>query len=402
MTPYKRELGTADKIFIAVNEIRPPFVIQLVLQGHGDPAPEALYEALTKTTEANPGSSLRLDRAQDEDNWVLGPAPTMTIVDAPEFTGDSHEHGPFFMWPLDAYTGPTCELVYVRGKTANHLVFRALHAVMDGQGTLLWVKDFMRCLRGEEPIGHASPIGFDTLLREISPDKAREAPGVNALHPFGPAKPETLGQYHWRRVKVDRPLDSAALGRIAVSLGKRARKNQSGAVRMNLPTDLRHYAPKERTTANFFTSLMLEVPPEASAQMLGLKIVQMLYKEDSIKPVGRVRTEDKVVPLDLVRVKTLWDMNHLHDTGLYGFSATLSHLGVLKSEALSAPDFQTESVCFVPLVGDSGCVVAINGVDDHCVACVGLSDRFSGDGQLDEFAALLTQALGGEKSETTS
>lgn len=402
MTAYKRELGTADKIFIAVNEVRPPFVIQLVLEGHGDPSPEALYEALTKTTEANPGSSLRLDRAQDEENWVMGPPPTLTIVDAPDYTGDSHEHGPFLMWPLSAYKGPTCELVFVRGKTANHLVFRALHAVMDGQGTLLWVKDFMRCLRGEAPVGHASEIGFDTLLREISLTKARDAPGVNALHPFGPAKPETRGEYHWRRIRVERSLDSAALGRISVSLAERARQHQTGEVRMNLPTDLRHYAPEHRTTGNFFTSLMLEVSPEASAQMLGLKVVQMLYNEESITKVGRVHTEDKVVPLDLVRVKTLWDMNHLHDTGLYGFSATLSHLGMLKSVELSAPSFDTDSVYFVPLVGDSGCVVAINGVDDHCVACVGLSDRFSGDGQLEEFAQLLREALEGEKPKAIS
>ena len=57
------------------------------------------------------------------------------MVDAPEFTAENNEHAPFLRWALDAYTGPTCELVYVRGKDHNYLIFRAVHAVMDGHPT---------------------------------------------------------------------------------------------------------------------------------------------------------------------------------------------------------------------------------------------------------------------------
>src|SRR5688572_15462680 len=146
---FQKNLSVADKFFIAINELRPPFVIQLVLEGDGDPAPELLDEALEKTTRANPGSSLVLHEEGDAAHWKLGPEPTLTLFEAPEFDASSGYNAPFLMWPMDAKKGPTCELVKVRGKQKTYLIFRALHAVMDGQGTLAWVKDFMRCLRGE-------------------------------------------------------------------------------------------------------------------------------------------------------------------------------------------------------------------------------------------------------------
>ena len=383
--------------FVALNEIRPPFIIQLTLEGQGTPSPESLYEALRLSTEANPGSSLRLDQSGDAPRWVVGPEPSLTIVEAPEFTGDSGEFAPFLMWPLDSYTGPSCELLFVHGKNSNYLVFRAVHAVMDGQGTLLWVKDFMRCLRGEDPIGHKSVLSVDELIREIKTDP-RPAPKSDALHPFGPAKPKTRGQFHWRRVKVERGLDSATVGRIAVGLSERARRSQEGTVRINLPTDLRHYRPDELTTGNFFNSLFIEIAPGGAAEMVGLKVVQMLYKHEGKKPVGIFATEE-VGSLDLHRTKVLWDLAHLHDTGQYTFSATLSHLGNLNPADFSAPSFETNTAFFVPLVGDSGCVVSVNGFGDHCVACVGLSDRFTDNGQLEEFSELVRTALEGDLSE---
>jgi hypothetical protein len=394
MSGFVKDVSAGEMFFIALNEIRPPFIIQLALEGHGTPTPESLYEALRQTTEANPGCSLRLDQSGDEPTWVLGPAPTLTILDEPEFTGDSGDLAPFLMWPLDAYTGPSCELLFVQGKNSNFMVFRAVHAVMDGQGTLLWVKDFMRCLRGEKPVGHRSTLSVDRLIRETK-TAARPAPKADALHPFGPAKSDSQGTFHWRRIIVDRVLDSGAVGRIAVALAARARSSQEGTVRINLPTDLRHYRPEEQTTGNFFNSLFIEVPPGSAAEMIGLRVIQMLYKHEGKKTVG-IFAGEEVGSLALHRTKVLWDLAHLHDTGRYAFSATLSHLGNLKSAALSAPSFATRTAFFVPLVGDSGCVVSMNGFEDNCVACVGLSERFLGSGQLDEFAALVQSALDGD------
>lgn len=396
MSTFRKEASGADKFFVAINELRPPFVIQLLLEGDGEPEPEALYDALERTTAANPGSSLCLEREGLGAVWVLGPPPTLTVVDAPDFEAQHGEDAPFLMWPLDAKTGPTCELLSVRGKRKHYLIFRALHAVMDGQGTLLWVKDFMRCLRGEAPVGHPSAVTVDQLVSGLSP-KRRAYPGADALHPFGLAGPgpeeaEAPSTFHWRRVISPKPLESLATGRIAVGLAERARAGgREGVFRLNLPTDLRHYCPDERTTGNLFSGLYVEVPPGAKAEGIALKIVQLLYKNEGIKAVGLYSTND-TGSLDAFRVKAYWDLARLHDTGLYVFSATLSHLGVLRGAELSAPSFRATSGFFVPLVGDSGCVISLNGFDDHTEVAVGLSGRFTRDGQLDELAQIVADA----------
>lgn len=388
---FRKKVSGSEKFMIAYNELRPPFVIQLTVEGEGEPDPERLFDALEQCTAANPGSSLRFQEVDGEENWVVGPPPTLTVVDAPEFRAESDDDAPFLRWALDARTGPTCELVFVRGAERNYLIFRALHAVMDGQGTLAWAQDFMRCLRGEAPLGHPSPLVVDDLVRDLAKG-ARPLPGPDALHPFGPAKSDTPGDFHWRRIRVERALDSGAVGRVAVAIADLARRDGEGIVRINLPTDLRHYAPDERSTGNLFSALFLEVPPHAAPEQVGLQVVRMLYKHEGGRRVG-VYASDDAGSLAVHKVRVYRDISTMHDTPLYPFSATLSHLGTLSGASLSAEGWSARSALFVPLVGDSGCVMSLNGFDDHTELAVGLSDAFTGEGALDELAATIRGAL---------
>jgi hypothetical protein len=389
---FDREVTASERWFVALNELRPPFAIQLLLEGSGDPEPEAMFDALERSTAVNPGARLVLEANGDDVRWTLGPQPSLTIVDAPNFEGEGRDDAPFLAWPLDAQTGPTCELVLVRGRHRTYLLFRALHAVMDGQGTLLWASDVLRALRREQPIGHPSPLTADALVREMKL-KRRPPPENDALHPFGRPRATHDWRYHWRRIRVGRPVDSLMVGRIAVAIAREARTRGEGAVRINLPTDLRHLRASERSTANLFSALFIEVPTDASPEAIGLKVVQMLYRNEGTRPVSRWITTNEKASLDLVRVKALWDLTHLHDSGRYPFSATLSHLGALRSSALSAPCFRTEGACFIPLVSDSGCVISLNGLDEESEACVGLSDRFGGVEAIDRLAELVGSAL---------
>lgn len=370
------------------------------MEGDGDVEPEALDEALRRSTAVNPGAALRIEdpRGGAEPRWVRGPEPTLTVVDAPTWTGDRDgDDAPFLLWPLDASQGPTCELVRVRGAAKTYLIFRALHAVMDGQGTLAWVKDVMRCLRGETPLGHPSTLDVDQLMREVGTSK-RASPEADALHPFGRASETSEGRFHWRRFTVDRALDAAVTGRIAVRLAEEARRHGEGKVRINLPTDLRYLRPQERSTGNLFSALFIDVPPGASADMIGLKVMTLLYKKEGTKPVGLYAGDGELGSLAAHRVKLLWDMNQLHATGLYAFTATLSHLGRIEGAELSGPGFAATGAYFVPLVGDSGCVLSVNGFGGHTEVCVGLSDRFTtpAGSAIEHLAALIRGAVTGD------
>lgn len=349
-------------------------MIQLVIAYEGRLDPDQLLDALERCTAANPGSSLRLEQRGAEPLWVVGPPPPLTVIEEPGWSGD--REGPDFLrWPLSSYEGPSCELVLVRGAAHDHLVFRALHSVMDGRGTLAWAEDLLRSLRGEVPLGHTSALTIEELMPRDEGAK-RPAPRGDALPVFGPADLGSPGLFPWRRFVLAQPLDAAATGRIAVALAQQARQHAEGVVRLNLPTDLRHLRPGERTTGNLFGSLFIEIPPEATAELVGLKIMQLLYKKEGSKQVGMYAAYGQVGSLAAHRVKALWDLEHLHDTGRYPFSVTLSHLGALRSEALSAPGVRATGAYFVPLIGETSCVLSLNGFDDRTEVAVGLSDRF--------------------------
>jgi len=86
-----------------------------------------------------------------------------------------------------------------------------------------------------------------------------------------------------------------------------------------------------------------------------------------------------------MQVQIYFDLAHVDNTGRYHSSATLSNLGALKSADLSTPGFRVTSAFFVPLEGESGCTITVNGYDQNTEVVVGLSDRFAGNGRLDAF-----------------
>lgn len=376
MPVFQKPVSGADKFFLALNDVRPPFVIQLLVEGVGQPEPEALYDALQATTEVTPGSALRYLRDEAGERWEAVAPPPLTVLDLPEFSAEADGEA-CLRWPLDPYKEGSSELLYIRragGRSA--LVFRALHAVMDGQGCLRWARDFFSCLRGEAPKGSESPADLEELIRALDMPR-RPEPKEDAVHPFGRADLSRPAEFHWRHVRLDRPLHPQATARVALSIAALAREtagDPSAKVRVNLPCDLRNHFRKEKTTANFFEGLYLDLLPDDDEEQIGRRVLRWLYEKEALRPTLNPR--HRPGPLAAFRIKAAHDQDMLHATGRYVFSATLSHLGKLKSRWLSGPDFQAEGAFFVPLVGDSGCVISLNGFEGHTECAVGLSSRF--------------------------
>ena len=392
MGPYERDVASCERALIAHDELRAPTLVQFVIEGVGNLEPEPVRQALRLATEANPGAALVLDETQASIRWRVGATPDLTAIDAPAFTGSSDAGAPFLLSPLTAHGGPSCGVLLIRGTSKVYVVFRALHAVMDGRGMLCWARDVMRCLRGEAPHGHPDTLTVDQLLRDAArPPRPTVLP--NAIPAFGATDLDaTPGGSRWQRVTVERPLDALASGRIAVALAHRARAHGGeGIFRINIPVDLRPHRPDVRTTANLFSCLHIDITPDASSETLPLSIVQRLYRQEPLRRLGLYASHD-CASLAAFRVMTLFELAREHDTGHYTTSATLTNLGVLESAELGAPGFRATSAYFIPSAG-GGCVITLTGVDGHTEAGVGLSARCAGGGQLDELAALVRAAI---------
>ena len=391
MSEYCRPVAAIDRILLALTAERPPLANQMVVMGRGSLDSDELQHALDITTEANPGSALVLRGMDGSASWHAEQPPPLRHVSAPGWSGDDDHGAEFFADRLNAVRGPSCEVVTVDAGDKVAIVFRSLHAVMDGRGTVMWAEEFMRALRGEPLLGHRSTLNTDELMRGIT-DETRAMPEPDAVHPLGRITDvELTGAFHWRRLTLDRPLDPGMLCRIAIALKDLAVKNGPGEVRFTIPVDARRHCPGERTTGNLLGSLHVPVTDQ-SAQGLGLQIVQQLYRnKDALQPAWH--RELSGIATSRLRMHIRSSLAHIRLQGLHLSTAILSNLGRLSSAALSGGAFEATSAFFVPPLADWACFVGINGFDEQVEVTVALPTGYCLDDGLERIASEVRAAL---------
>lgn len=397
---YARRVSPLERLFIANAILNPPFANQLVIEGAGTLDMADLQRALDTCSAANPGSTLALPDGSEPLRWQSGRPPRITRILAPDWDGNSDAAAPFLSAPLDPFSGPTCEILLVLGRHARtFLIFRSLHAVMDGIGTLLWANDFMSALRRETPTGHHSPITDADVAQRLMPGRTRPRPPADALHPLGTPGSIDSGQpFRWQRVTIRKRLESHHLGVIAATLNDLARQNAEGAtarqakVRFNIPCDLRRHAESEGTTGNMFGPLFVEMTADADSDRFGLQLVRQIYERQELMPLSFLEqvTATRLDQWQLILANLL---EQQHQQGRYVFTATLSQLGQISSAALSCPEFAASSAFFVPPLADQVCFVACNGFDSHTEIAIALPSRFCHDDGLRVLANRLHDAV---------
>jgi len=391
MSKFEKPMSNVERMFLVYNGLRPPFANQLVIEGKRSPPKTALKKALKASTKANPGATLSLGNMTDDLVWRAGTPPPLKHIDAPDWSGHDDKNAPFLQQELNAYRGPSCEVLSVKAKDRHYLVFRSLHAVMDGRGTLFWAQDFMRALRGEEPIGHPSVIIPDDLSASITDEKL-PLPPPTAKAPFAKLDQErSNSHYEWRRLSIDKPLRSSMLTEIAVSLGKLSHKDHEGVVRYIIPQDLRHHCPEERSTGNLIGYLFLDVSPDSTAESLGMSLIRQLYQKSAAASLNSYQAVAQYTQGHL-HFHIKHSLAEEHKSG-YVFSAAISNLGLIDKEGFDAPKFDVESGFFIPPFGDWPGFVVLAGFEDRIEATIAMPDMYCVDGQLDAFANAVSEAL---------
>ncbi|MGH4030344.1 hypothetical protein ACQB60_15545 [Actinomycetota bacterium Odt1-20B] len=166
---YVRRISPTERLYVARALATPPMAIQLVVEGAGTLDAAALADAVAAASLNCPGARVvRRGRT-----WVdTGPEPAVRRV-ADAVDGLRFEH-PALRAPFHASTGPNCE-VLLAGKAADTVVFRAFHAVMDGQGVLTWAANVFAALRGEPGTPARSTV-TETDVVDAFPPRPRQGP----------------------------------------------------------------------------------------------------------------------------------------------------------------------------------------------------------------------------------
>jgi hypothetical protein len=390
---FRKPVATIEKLYMAFNRLRPPFVNQLVVEGVGTVDPVKLRAAIARSTEVNPGARLRLSGHLARMAWVLGPAPRLTVVRSAGWDGRSGQAAPFLDRPLDAERGPTCEIQLIEAYQRSFLVFRSLHAVMDGMGTLSWAQDVLRALRGEAPLGHPSTM-IDTDFAAGLNDEPLALPRTDALHPCGRADAASSGNdFEWRRVTIAEPTTAPLVATLAVALAAEARQQGDGAVRFNIPADLRFFHKQERSTGNVIGTLFVDVPDHFTVEDVSEDLrTRLRAREHARVPAGYQKL--RWLPRPALDALVRRNFAKEHARARYWMTATISFLGAVDAASVSAPGFAACTVFWIPPMADQSCFVACSRVGSHLELLLAMPRVLGTRGRFDALLERLTGAVG--------
>lgn len=392
--PGTRPLSATERLYIAVDQLNPPFVNQFVLEG---PAATFTYSnwvsAVFTASRVNVGSRLELkgglgwSRFQDS-----GRLPPVRLINAANWSGRDPEHASFLQKPLPLTGGCSCEVILLSGNPAR-VIFRSHHAVMDGGGTLHWAAEVFRALNGQPLQGSSLGLTDIELARSLNA-------GMQAKREQD--SPAPTGAYDtaasgvtWRRLTL-RGKQPSLLARVALFVGQQARRSADDVIHIAIPVDLRRHVSTGANMANLTGFIHIDVSANATVADLTGQIQAKLQQREyaTLSPGLRIAP---FMPIKLLKAGIQQAMNGVSRGALFADSAVLSNLGKLDLSVFTSVDFTPETGFFIPPGnGVSPLFMALSGTDNGIELVASMPAGFASNGRIDQFMNGLEAFLQGE------
>jgi len=386
---YVRRVSPVERYGLVLNEVY-HYRVDGVVEGVGTVDIARLQKGVDRAAAANTAIRVRYRGALGFSKWVdSGIAPRVRLMPLATWNGASEIGAPFLDEKLDPlHGGPVADVLVVPctdGKT--RMVFRTLHAAIDGRGLMHWMAEVFRAMRGETPLGSSSRL-IDLDVQAAFADRIEGEPQAAPVSCIPVVPPSSAGhdeiRYVWRRVVLDRSV-SQLLPKTAVFLAAWARRHAVGEVGFTIPIDFRGLRTQEMGLGNLTGYVRLAVPEEATPraviQQLNAKIrafvdcrerpgIRKLYW----KPISlMIRKLKPAIP------KLLYTLNPALPTG------GIVSMGNLKFSDGSYPGFDATMIFGIPGTVGKLNVVFLNFPD--CVSVVFSAPApFNAEGQIDELA----------------
>lgn len=364
-----------------------PREIVFVIEGRVTTEPIDWPAALDRVVAVNPGMRLRIVGQRQNARWVSdGPPPNFRKVEQCAWDGRS-DHGADFIYEttLSLENGPTSELI-VAGQGQVKIIFRALHAVMDGIGIMHVFQELFRALRGEPLVGTNAAFSDSALMRSV-PAVPYKLKGFSAPTLTGHAHGNQRGGT-WQRMTLAGP-QMNLLPRIALAVAEFSRLHGEGLVRVAIPVNLRRHVPNLHSTSNFASMLYIDVKPADDIVSIKNRMNSMLKKN--------IETNHPKI-LEVIRYFPLGWLDRFVSRSAKNpaspavfETAMLSVLGAFKPEVLSAPGFAAENLYGIPLLENT--FVLVFGFKGRYEISVGMAHVFASDDRLEAFMKFLEERL---------
>ncbi len=363
--------------------------VVFVIEGECPAAAVDWRTALDQAAAANPGARLRMLGKRQHARWVSdGQTPQVRILPECEWDGRS-EHGEAFIYavPLSLEEGRTAELI-VAGRQQPKLIFRVLHAVMDGIGALHFLQDMFRALRGEPLLGSNATYSDSELMQSIESARVWAKPLQLACITGGVQGDQRGGG--WRRITIPGPQPNL-MARIVLNLVEYARRHSELPVRLAIPANLRRFAPQLLATTNFTSMPYIDFE---SATNLDLETVKARIKDIQTHnlDVNYLKIFELVRYLPFSWLDALLTLNEKNYTApKLHESAVLTVLGAFKKNLFSGGGFSARCIYVLPQLDNV--FITVTGVQGKFEICVGMPQVFASHGRMDALLDFLTERL---------
>ncbi|WP_018692602.1 non-ribosomal peptide synthetase [Algicola sagamiensis] len=340
---YSRPISVNEHLYLASGQAFSGFVIQLMIEGVGNIDEKSMKQAVNLAAERNPG--IRLRRAGKY--WVSdGPLPQVITEEGQQ--GTQPEFNPLLQLPheLDPTTGPTCEVRIVRHAPRTWVIFRALHAVMDGQGLLQFAKAVFEALRGE-PCSESFSLITDDSGRKLLNTSTKNKTTLKAVH-SGPRSQSVDGQFHFamRQLNLSHP---AMIAKLSLGIEAEIMQKDADLGCLMVPVDFRSVLPKhhQQSMANLSLPAFLPLSKGQSWQSRSDTLLKQIQSKSYIA-YGESDHWCHTLPHRLLSwvLKKRW-LKQMK-SGKYMVSSVVSHIGRIYLSQFDTSQFQATRVLSVP------------------------------------------------------
>jgi amino acid adenylation domain-containing protein len=343
---FERPVSANEHLYLAVSRTFSHLVLQLVVEGRGRISTDALQSALNKTADHVPGSCLRLQ----QNRWIADAAPPR-VVHLEEYP-DLRSREDVSSFPrsyFDPEEGRTCEAALAHRGEDSLIVFRALHAVMDGHGVQQWAKAVFCAMRGDDIPDAKSPLTDDAFLRQTKAPIRWDEPFVSRNNgPIARLSSPADAEAFDSASRTLQPSIPGIIGRLAVGTRKLLCSSDKDRFCAMIPVDLRRTEQDARdSTANLTFPLFLSVGADESWPDVTRNVLDQLDQ----KRYARVGPKDwlyPVAPPSLISwvFRKAW-LRQLRQ-GRYFLSAVISHVGKVESQDFRTGGFEQRAVYCPP------------------------------------------------------
>lgn len=390
---YERKLSGIERFSMAINEIYRYNVDGLAV-GSGGIDIDELRKAVSIAAQANPGLRIRLKSFLGFTKWVdSGIPPEVKEVSVPLWDFNSEQGADFLQERFSPLAGgAVANVILIHGKNKTGVIFRGLHAAVDGRAIMHWAQEVFRAMRGEPLIGGESTlVDFEVAERFrdkfAATDSGAPNPAVPPTPIYMPVVPPSSTtdselRYMWRTVAISKRI-TTILPRAAVYLARYARRQGEGAVGFTVPVDYRGLRVDANSTGNLTGYLRIHVSPEDTPKT----IMQQLNRQ--IREYVDCRFPLMAKPLRWVPMRMLVrKLNKNRDAVLYTPNSELPTGGLVSMghndlASYSTPTFTCERSVGIPGSVGKLNVVAVN-CSDTTYVTFSAPKNYNRDGQIDQ------------------